>query len=134
MKSAYLLTAALLASTLTTTLADDTAEKKKKANHNPSGTWVWESEVAGTFLDNKLILNWRNKELTGEFSGESVENSEMRLQELGKLVHAEIGKDEKQLTNGQEYSENHRILFEWVEALQNVEFEPGEELEKRLAA
>jgi len=70
MKSAYLLTAVLLASTLTTTLADDTAEKKKKANHNPSGTWVWESEVAGTFLDNKLILNWRNKELTGEFSND----------------------------------------------------------------
>lgn len=87
------------------------------------------------FLD-VLMSFWgrRLEALTGEFSGESVENSEMRLQELGKLVHAEIGKDDKQLTNGQEYSDNYRILFEWVEALQNVEFEPGEELEKRLAS
>jgi len=87
------------------------------------------------FLD-VLMSFWgrRLEALTGEFSGESVENSEMRLQELGKLVHGEIGKDDKQLTNGQEYIENHRILFEWVEALQNVEFEPGEELEKRLAS
>lgn len=87
------------------------------------------------FLD-VLMSFWgrRLEELTGEFSGESVENSEMRLQELSKLVHTEIGKDDKQLTTGQEYSENHRILFEWVEALQNVEFEPDEELEKRLTA
>ena len=70
MKSAYLLTAALLVSTLTTTVADDQAEKKKKANHNPAGTWVWESEVGGTFLDNKLTIYWRNKELTGEFSND----------------------------------------------------------------
>jgi hypothetical protein len=87
------------------------------------------------FLD-ALMSFWgrRLEELTGKFSGESVDNSEMRLQELGKLVHAEIGKDDKQLATGQGYSENHRILFEWVEALQKVEFEPGEELEKRLTA
>lgn len=87
------------------------------------------------FIDT-LMSFWgrRLESLTGEFSGESLDNSEMRLQELGKLVHAEIGEDEKQLTNSQEFNENHRILFEWVEALQNVEFEPGEELEKRLAA
>ncbi|MCW4013191.1 MAG: hypothetical protein NWF07_09410 [Candidatus Bathyarchaeota archaeon] len=87
------------------------------------------------FLDSLFSFWGRHLEsLTGAFSGESVENSEIRLQELGKLVHKEIGEDDKQLTTSQEYSENHRILFEWVEALQNVEFEPSEELEKRLAS
>ena len=86
------------------------------------------------FLDALMSFWGRHlEELTGAFSGESVDNAEMRLQELSKLVHAEIGEDDEQLTTSQEYSMNHRVLFEWVEALQNVEFDPGEELEKRLA-
>lgn len=73
MKFAYLLTAALLVGTLSTAAADEQAKKKKKAgNHNPSGTWVWESDVEGTYIESQLKLSLRKKKLTGEYSDQNV--------------------------------------------------------------
>jgi hypothetical protein len=104
----------------------------EKAKHSEP----WFNNILHRLFIDILMSFWgkRLEALTGEFSGESAENSEMRFQELGKLIHAEIGEDDQQFTSDQDFSENHRILFNWVEALQNVEFEAGEELEKRLAA
>lgn len=73
MKSAYLLTAALLLGTLSSAVAEEEAAKKKKpGKHNPSGTWVWESDVDGTYIQSQLKLSLRGKKLTGEYSDDNV--------------------------------------------------------------
>ncbi len=74
MKSAYLLTAALLVATVSSVVADDTAapKKKKAGKHNPSGTFVWESDVGGNYISHQLKLTLRGKKLTGEYSDDNV--------------------------------------------------------------
>ncbi len=71
MKSVYLLTAALLVGTLSSVVADESA-KKKSGKNNPSGTWVWESEVDGSYIESQLKLALRGKKLTGEYSDQNV--------------------------------------------------------------
>jgi len=73
MKSAYLLTAALLVATASCSIADDTAAPAKKSGkHNPSGTFVWESDVGGNYISHQLKLTLRGKNLTGEYSDDNV--------------------------------------------------------------
>lgn len=71
MKSAYLLTAALLVGVLSSAAAEEQT-KKKKPNHNPSGTWVWESDVDGGYIESTLKLTLRGKKLSGEYSDQNV--------------------------------------------------------------
>jgi opacity protein-like surface antigen len=74
MKSAYLLTAALLVATISSAVADDAAapKKPKPGKHNPSGTFVWESDVGGSYISSQLKLALRGKKLTGEYSDDNV--------------------------------------------------------------
>lgn len=72
MKPAYLLIAALLVGTVSSSVAEETAKKKKPGKHNPSGTWVWESEVDGAYIESQLKLALRGKKLTGEYSDQNV--------------------------------------------------------------
>ena len=73
MKTVYLLTAALLLGTLSSSVAEEKAAKKSKpGKHNPSGTWVWNSEVDGNYIESQLKLALRRKKLTGEYSDQNV--------------------------------------------------------------
>jgi hypothetical protein len=74
MKSAYLLSAALLIATVNSALADDEVAQKKRGNlkHNPSGTFVWESDVGGNYIESQLKLMLRGKKLSGEYSDQNV--------------------------------------------------------------
>ncbi len=110
-------------------LRESCAEKARQ-------TEPWFNNVFHRVFIDILVSFWakRLEEVTGVFSGESVDSSEMRLQELEKMISAEIGKLDGSLSMEQGFNENHRVLFEWVEALQNVGFLPGDELELRLAA
>ena len=71
MKSAYLLTAALCLTTLSDAGADEPG-KKKSGRNNPAGTWVWESDVGGEFIESQLTLLMRGKKVTGEYSDQNV--------------------------------------------------------------
>jgi len=83
-----------------------------------------------------MILWSRHLEaITGEPVGETSEKITMRLSELRQLVADEVGNDEiKGLDAFSTLVEAKGILVGWVERLQNVEFNPSEELERRLAA
>jgi hypothetical protein len=73
--------------------------------------------------------------VTGEPIGETSDKVVMRLNELRQWVVEETGNEEiKSIDISLPFSESRQILFGWVEMLENVEFNPGEELEKRLAA
>ena len=104
----------------------------EKARHGEP----WFYTVLHRMFIDTLVSFWgkRLEALTDVFSGESRDTSEMRLQELTKLIHTEIGENECTLSTENSFGENHRILFEWIEALQKVEFTPCEELERRLTA
>ncbi len=71
MKTAYLLTAALFVATLSDANADEPG-KKKPGRNNPSGTWVWESDVGGELIESQLKISLRGKKLTGEYSDQNV--------------------------------------------------------------
>ena len=88
------------------------------------------------FLDALMILWSKQLEaITGEPLGETSDKIAMRLNELRQLVVEETGDEEtKGIDVSSPFVESRRILFEWVEMLQNVEFIPGEELERRLSA
>jgi hypothetical protein len=84
-----------------------------------------------------LMTLWsrRLETLTGESSGEALEKSEMRLNELKLIMVDETGEEEERVLDMQSgFSDIQSILYGWVEVLQNVGFMPGEELERRLAA
>ncbi len=75
MKTAYLLTVVLFVGTLSSALADDEVRKaprKQPGKNNPSGTWVWNSDVDGNFIESQLTLLLQGKELTGEYSDQNV--------------------------------------------------------------
>ena len=88
------------------------------------------------FLEALMTLWSRRLEtVTGESSGEALEKSEMRLNELRLMVVNETGEEEEPVLDIQSgFSDIQSILYGWVEALQNVGFMPGEELERRLAS
>jgi len=83
------------------------------------------------------LIIW-NKELegiTGEAFTEDSEKIKRRFQELRHLLVDETGNEEIPLLELSMPIYDAKIsLYEWVEMLQSVEFEPGEELERRLSA
>ena len=98
---------------------------------------VWfQTQLHRIFMDASLII-W-NKELegvTGEAYTEDSEKIKRRFEELRRLLVDEMGNEEIQLLDLSMPSYDAKILlYEWVEMLQSVEFEPGEELERRLSA
>jgi len=82
------------------------------------------------------LMLW-NKELegiTGEVFNEDRDRIERRFHELRRLLVEDTGNTEILLLDiSMPIRDTKILLFEWVEMLQSVEFEPGEELEKRLA-
>jgi len=63
---------------------------------------------------------------------QGLENASLRIMELKRLVEQETGKNlpEVSLENP---PESRLALYAWAEALREVKFDPGEELEKRLS-
>jgi len=105
----------------------------EKARHQE----VWfQTQLHRVFMDASLII-W-NKELegiTGEAFTEDSEKIKRRFQELRHLLVDETGNEEIPLLELSMPIYDAKIsLYEWVEMLQSVEFEPGEELERRLSA
>ena len=105
----------------------------EKARHQE----VWfHNQLHRLFMDVSLML-W-NKELegiTGEAYNEDRDRIERRFHELRRLLVEETSNEEIPLLDISKPVRDAKImLYEWVEMLQLVDFEPGEELEKRLAA
>ncbi len=88
------------------------------------------------FMEALMILWSRRLEiLTGVSSGYESNKNEVLLQELRRVVVQETGDEETQSIDPiGRFSDMRIILYEWVESLQEVGFEPGVELERRLAA
>jgi hypothetical protein len=88
------------------------------------------------FMEALMVLwNRRLEALTGVSMGEEPDKDELRFLELRKLVVQETGDEETESIDlFSRFSDLRIILYEWVEGLQNVGFEPGEELERRLVA
>ncbi len=71
----FLLTAAAVCLTGPSISADDQSTEKsaESARHDPTGTWVWETEVAGAFIESQLRLALDDDgKLTGEYSDQNV--------------------------------------------------------------
>jgi hypothetical protein len=104
---------------------------EKAKHHEP---W-FNTSLHKLFLDALMILWSKQLEaITGESMGETSEKIAMRLNELRQLVADELGDEEiKSIDVSSPFAEARSVLFGWVERLQGVEFNPGEELEKRLA-
>ena len=105
----------------------------EKARHQE----IWfQTQLHLLFMDASLIT-W-NKELegvTGEGVTEDIDRIKRRFQELRHLLVDETGNEEIPLLDlSMPIYDTKILLYEWVEMLQSVEFEPGEELERRLAA
>jgi len=105
----------------------------EKARHQE----VWfRTQLHLLFMDASLVI-W-NRELegiTGEAFTEDSEKIKRRLQELRHLLVEETGNEEIPLLDlSMPIYDAKILLYEWVEMLQLVEFDPSEELERRLAA
>lgn len=105
----------------------------EKASHQE----LWfQNQLHRLFMDVSLML-W-NKELegiSGEAFNEDRDRIERRFQELRRLLVEDTGDTEIPLLDiSMPIREAKILIYEWVEMLQLVDFDPSEELERRLAA
>ena len=105
----------------------------EKAKHGE----LWFDTQFHMFFFEALMTLWscELERITGEVLSEDSEKIDRRFLELKRLVSQETGDIEMSgIDLGATLYDSRILLYEWVEALQNVGFEPGDELEKRLAA
>jgi hypothetical protein len=105
----------------------------EKAKHREP----WFNTVLHQLFMEALMVLWnrRLEALTGVSMGKEPDKDELRFLELRKLVVQETGDEETESIDPVgRFSDLRIILYEWVESLQNVGFESGEELERRLVA
>ena len=105
----------------------------EKARHQE----LWfQNQLHRLFMDVSLMLWNKGLEgITGEAYNEDRDRIERRFHELRRLLVEETSNEEIPLLDlSMPVRDAKVMLFEWVEMLQLVDFEPGEELEKRLAA
>ena len=103
----------------------------EKAKHDEA--WFM-TQLHLLFMEALMTL-WSRElaEITGENLLEDSETIERRFTELRRLVAEDTGDEELEEIDSKSLQASRLLLFEWIEKLENVEFTPGEELERRLA-
>ncbi len=104
----------------------------EKAKHSEA----WFKTQLHLLFTEALMTLWSRElaEITGENLSEDSETVDRRFHELRRIVAQDTGDEGLEEIDPVNLQASRLQLFEWIVKLETVEFDPGEELERRLAA